>query len=107
MERRGDCAVEMPTDGDPRRETRWERQHPVVMMSKPPGRPQSAPSKIARKEKGDRERVTLLSENYRRSMDCIDAATVFTTTLEGNSTLTRPSGLRKRSMRRKAMFGTK
>jgi hypothetical protein len=73
VERRGDCAVGMPTDGDPRRETRWERERPVVMMSKPPGRPQSAPSKIVRKEKGDRERLTLLSENYRRSMDCIDA----------------------------------
>ncbi len=71
MDWRGDCAVGMPTDGDPTRET--PRERPVVMMSKPPDRPQSAPSKIVRKEKVDRERVTLLSENYRRSMDCIDA----------------------------------
>eukprot|EP00802_Teleaulax_amphioxeia_P003195 Tamp_03198.p1 GENE.Tamp_03198~~Tamp_03198.p1 ORF type:complete len:1034 (+),score=160.96 Tamp_03198:174-3104(+) len=64
----------MPTAGEAWGEEReGEAPRPVVMMSKPPGRPQSAPCKIARKDKGDCERVTLLSENYRRSMDCIDA----------------------------------
>lgn len=49
-----------------------ERISPMVMLSKPPTRPQSAPSKYV-KERSSRGRLALLSENHRRAMDIIDA----------------------------------